>query len=111
MLLFLYLQLLPWQLLAREKHYFNCLFSFCGESSTPFSDWTHLSGRFRNSRFRITCKKANYKGWISDPLLLEGDDEHSLKYLLSFLWQKSNIRRTTEALFNGCYAHTPSNRN
>ena len=52
MLLLLHLQLLPWHLLAREKHYFHCLFSFCGESSTPVnSDWTHLSGRFRDWEF------------------------------------------------------------
>ena len=36
------------------------LFSFCGESGTTvssFSNWTHLSGRFRDwgSRFRIAC--------------------------------------------------------
>ena len=49
MLLFLHLQLLPWQLLARGKHYLNCLFSFCGESGTTV-DWTHLSGLF--SMFR-----------------------------------------------------------
>ena len=54
MLLSLHLQLLPWQLLAREKHYFNCLFSFCGESSTSVSDWTHLSGRFRDWEFSFS---------------------------------------------------------
>ena len=27
------------------------LFSFCGESDTSVSDWTHLSGRFRDWDF------------------------------------------------------------
>ena len=56
LLLFLHLQLLPWQLLAREKHYFNCFFSFCGESGQPFVTghiYRAVSG-IGNSRFRIT---------------------------------------------------------
>ena len=54
MLLFLHLQLLPWQLLAREKHFFNCLFSFSVESGTTVSDWTHLSGRFSYWEFSFS---------------------------------------------------------
>ena len=52
-------------------------------------------------------------GWIPDHLLLEGDEGMycfffalPLAYnIWCFLWPKSSIRGTKEALFNGSYIH------
>ena len=91
MLLLLHLQLLPWQLLAREKHYFNCLFSFCGESSTPVSDWTHLSGRFRDWEFSFSNFQLNSQLQSVDL----GSTFDNLETCFSGLvWSASSLDRT-----------------